>query len=341
MAHSNRPPFRLKDIAFQAGISLATVDRALHDRGHVHPETRRRINDAVQELRDQSLGIASTGRNLTLDVIMVAPDRFSNSVRQALEHAFRQGQPNSLRGRFDIHQDLPDADIGRKLDLIAKRGSHGVIVKLPDMPDVAAAIARILAAGIPVVALVTDLPERTAYVGMDNAAVGRTAAFFLHRFSGGAPINVLVSASSRDFQGEEARLRAFQSELHSLRPDARIIKTSGGFGKNTETEARVSAVLHTDRTLNAVYSVGGGNRAILAAFDKQDRPCTTFIAHDMDPDNRALLAAKKIDLVLHHDLQADAMQACQAILKFHRVLAQSVENGPSEIKISTRFSSGF
>lgn len=335
-----RPPFRLKDIAFQAGISLATVDRALHNRGHVHPDTVRRIAAAIQELTDQSRGITSAGPQFTFDVLMVAPDRFSGTVQQALASAFHQFSRNNLRGRFDIHQDLPEPALCRKLRTIAKRGSHGLIVKLPDTPAVAAATNEVLAAGIPVVTLVTDLPARTAYVGMDNAAVGRTAAFFMHRFSHRPP-NVLISASSHDFQGEAVRITAFQAELAALSPDSRIVKTSGGFGKNTETEARVSAVLRQNPDLNAVYSAGGGNRAILAAFAASRQTCRTFLAHDMDRDNRALLAAGKIDLVLYHDLNADAVQACQVILKHHRALPQSLGTEPSEIRIATRVSAGY
>lgn len=345
MNTSNRPPFRLKDIAFQAGISLATVDRALHKRGHVHPQTERRIAAAIQELHNQSSGIAGTGRQFTFDVLMVAPDRFSGAVRRSLERAFHQGANNILhgilRGRFDISQDLPVAQIARKLDAITKRGSHGLIVKLPNAPAVTAAVARARAAGIPVVTLVTDLPDRTAYVGMDNAAAGRTAAFFMHRFSGRTPPNVLISASSSDFQGEAARIDAFQAALSTLAPTYGIIKTSGGFGKNTETEARVSAILRANPRINSVYSVGGGNRAILAAFKSLNRDCQTFIAHDMDHDNRALLAAGDVDLVLYHDLNVDAFQACQILLKHHRALPQSPVTTPSEIRIATQVSTGF
>ncbi len=69
------------------------------------------------------------------------------------------------------------ATLGR----IARTGSHGVILKAPDMPEVGDAVARLTAAGIPVVTLVTDLPSsaRVAYVGIDNRAAGATAAYLI------------------------------------------------------------------------------------------------------------------------------------------------------------------
>ncbi|BCL32195.1 hypothetical protein GCM10017557_70540 [Streptomyces aurantiacus] len=44
------------------------------------------------------------------------------------------------------------------LDRIARRGSQGVTLKAPDVPEVTAAVGRLVGAGIPVVTLVTDLP---------------------------------------------------------------------------------------------------------------------------------------------------------------------------------------
>lgn len=54
-----------------------------------------------------------------------------------------------------------------------------------------------------------------------------------------------------------------------------------------------------------VYSIGGGNRAILDAFDALGRPCRVFIGHDVDRDNRELLAQQRISAVLQHDLAGD------------------------------------
>ena len=43
----DNPPLTLKGIARQAGVSLATVDRVLHNRPGVRPETVRRVKEAV------------------------------------------------------------------------------------------------------------------------------------------------------------------------------------------------------------------------------------------------------------------------------------------------------
>src|SRR3954451_21244513 len=45
-------PWTLRDIPRQAGVSLATVDRVLHNRPGVRPDAVRRVKDAIE--RDAS-----------------------------------------------------------------------------------------------------------------------------------------------------------------------------------------------------------------------------------------------------------------------------------------------
>ena len=51
------------------------------------------------------------------------------------------------------------------------------------------------------------------------------------------------------------------------------------------------------RTLDGVYSMGGGNKSIINALENLRLKPKIFIAHDLDKDNRELLKQKKIDYV--------------------------------------------
>src|ERR1043166_7522083 len=52
-------PLTLRDIARQAGVSLATVDRVLHNRPGVRPDTVRRVKDAMERSAFQPHAAAS------------------------------------------------------------------------------------------------------------------------------------------------------------------------------------------------------------------------------------------------------------------------------------------
>ena len=181
-------PFPVKVVALQAGVSVATVDRVIKRRGGVHANTVRRVMQALDELGRQSAQVGLSGKKFMIDVLMVAPQRFTDAVRLALEAELPSLHPAVLRSRFHLHVTLEADGIVELLERIRKNGSHGVLLKAPDLPVVVAAVGRLLAAGIPVVTLVTDLPgsARSSYVGMDNRAAGETAAYLIGQWMGRA-----------------------------------------------------------------------------------------------------------------------------------------------------------
>jgi LacI family transcriptional regulator len=66
-----------------------------------------------------------------------------------------------------------------------------------------------------------------------------------------------------------------------------------------------------------VYSMGGGNMAVLKALEDAGHSPSVFIAHDLDEDNLDLLRGDRLTFVLHHDLRADMRSAFRHILAFH------------------------
>ena len=172
---------RVSDIAAQSGLSRATVDRVLHGREGVRAETVAQVERAVAELERQRTQVSLSGRTLLLDLVMQAPERFSTASREALETELASLRPALLRSRAQLgEQSDPEAAV-TMLDRVAERGSDGVILKAPDHPLVAAAVARLAEQGIPVITFVTDVPgsARAAYVGVDNRAAGATAAYLV------------------------------------------------------------------------------------------------------------------------------------------------------------------
>ena len=321
-----------KEIAFQAGVSLATVDRVQHGRAGVRAATRARVEAAMRELDRQAELHALDGKRLALDVIIEAPARFSSAVRDAFEAELEGLRPASLRLRFHMAERFEQADILALLRQIRRRGTHGIVAKLPDVEAVQREVARCAREGIPVVSFVTDLAVdgRAAYIGMDNAVAGQMAAYLVSK-AGGTGV-VLASLSSRGFAGEVARVAAFEQAL--IGRD--VIVVAGGMGRAAET-ARLVRDAVAGREVTAVYSAGGANEAILSALPRQPQ---VFVGHDLDRDNRALLADGRIDFVIHHDLRADARSACQHILKAHRLLPKDYAIAQGAVQLATPFNMG-
>jgi LacI family transcriptional regulator len=312
--------FTVKQIAAQAGVGTATVDRVLHGRPGVHAQMRARVRNAIQELEEQLDARLPLGMGMPIDVLMNAPRRFSGAVRQAVTRAAASLRPLRVAPRFHVYEEIAPAAMAGQLRRIVQRGTRGVILKAPDEPSIVAAVNEAVARGIPVVTLVTDLPGSTrhAHVGMDDAAAGRTAAYLLGRFVGNRRGTVIALLGSALFQGEEARERGFRQLLGACFPKLRIHALAGGFGLDRQTRKLVRQVLSEDPEVVAVYSMGGGNHGILDAFEEAGRAPLAFIGHDLDTENRDLLRSGRLDAVVEHDLEADARAALLVVLRHHQ-----------------------
>lgn len=153
----------------------------LHRRPGVRAATVAEVERAVEELDRQASQLRLVGRTFLLDLVMQAPVRFSTAVRAALEAELPSLRPAVVRSRFHLREEADVGAMVATLRDVRRRRSHGVVLKAPDHPDVAAEVAALADAGVPVVTLVTDVPRsrRLAYVGIDNAAAGRTAAYLV------------------------------------------------------------------------------------------------------------------------------------------------------------------
>ncbi len=98
----------------------------------------------MDDLVRQSLQASLRGRRFIIDVVIDAPGRFSSAVREALEAELPSLRPAVLRVRFHLTETAAPAEIIAVRRRIGRRGSHGVILKAPDLPEVAAAVADLL-----------------------------------------------------------------------------------------------------------------------------------------------------------------------------------------------------
>ncbi len=331
--------FSIREIARQSGVSDATVDRVLHRRPGVRRGTVDQVEQAIRDLEAQRTQLALSGRRFMIDVVVDAPVRFHTAVRQALEAELPLLGPAVFRARFQLHERWNVADCVAGLDRIRARGSQGVVLKAPDVSEIAAAVDRLAQAGVPVVTLVTDLPgsRRSAYVGIDNRSAGATAAYLLSQWLRDRPGSVAVTVSSDFFRGEEEREMGFRAAMRSIDPARRVQYLPGNDGLDATAHRLMAAAIAADPALAAVYSSGGGNRGIVQAFEGAGRSLDAFIGHDLNSDNVALLRSGRLNAVLHHDLRQDVRRCCRIIMQEHGALAGTDGTSPSQTAVVTPF----
>ena len=203
---SNRPTIR--DVAERAGVSIATVSRALNDRGDVSARTRERVRDVAR-----SVGYSAdpTARSLVTQktrlVAVVVGDNaghrdlslvFFGKVLAAISRRLAQASYDPLL--------LHPSDIG-----LDHRFDAAVLIGVDDDD---ALVADLSSRHVPLVGVdVRCASGRAAYVGSDHADGIRLALAHLHAL--GHRRIAHVAGAANTLAGSE-RLRAFRSESEAL-----------------------------------------------------------------------------------------------------------------------------
>ncbi len=157
----------IEDVALAAGVSTASVSRALSGSRPVRPETRRRVLAAASELNYQINPLASALRSkVTRTVGMVVPDivtPFFPAVIKAVEDALHQ----SGLGLFLCDANESPALEARRLEALLARSVDGVIISPVDAVKSRAAVAA-AAKRIPLVQVDRHVNVNTDIVSVDH-----------------------------------------------------------------------------------------------------------------------------------------------------------------------------
>ena len=129
------------------------------------------------------------------------------------------------------------------------------------------AVANLTNAGIPVVAILTPLPDSgvIGYVGLDNRAVGRTAGLLLGRFAKRAG-SVALFTGGNVYRNHEEREVGFRSIIRDEFPELKLLPDCLGYDDPEKIYALTQKLLAEEKDLIGLFNVGSGNRGIERAL---------------------------------------------------------------------------
>jgi LacI family transcriptional regulator len=308
------------DIATHAGVSLATVDRVLNRRPGVSARTREKVEQAVHALgfiRDVAAANLAKGRIYPLSFIIPSNDNsFMRGLRLALDEARERAGVERIVIRLVDVSAFDASALARALrEAIAERPA-GIAFVAVDAPEVAVAAAEVIAAGIPLVTLVSDLTgaARDHYAGIDNAAAGRTAASLLGRFVGGRQGKVAVLAGSMLVRDHRERWEAFASVMARDFSGLELLPVLEGRDDPAVVGQLVTSLFSGLDDIVALYSLGAGNRSLVRALERvstERRP--VVIAHELTETTREALQSGLIDAVLNQDAGHEVRSAIRVL----------------------------
>ncbi|SOC03918.1 LacI family transcriptional regulator [Rhodobacter sp. JA431] len=331
--HDKQKP-RISDIALLAGVGTATVDRVLNGRPGVRSATVEKVRAAERELaasgaRPKLMQPAPAG--LALRAFLGGPPGFANdNLGRCLRATARQ---KGVALRLDFVKRTDVVTLAEALLACLGDGAGGVIVQPVEHPLVRDAIGKLIAAGVPVVSVLTTLPGLTGlpYIGLDNRAAGRLAGQIMGNMMGKKG-KIAYFFSEAIYRSHEEREAGLRSILREDFPAIEVVETLSTNDTPEECFRLATTLLKRFPALEGIVNFAAGNRGIERALSDAGRARDLcFVTFNLTALSRAALIEGRMAAVIHQDMQVIASRAVAAVIAQHRGTAPDLRPIPAEL----------
>lgn len=324
------------DVARQAGVSLATVDRVLNGRPGVRPATAEKVETAIAALefhRDLSASLLARARDLRVQFIL--PDgrnEFMTNLADAVTRRARTGRAERLHLEVVRVKAMDPGALAARLGQLDRKTCDCAVIVATDDEAVRKAVDAVARRSIAVMTLVSDLPNsaRKMFIGIDNVAAGRTAASLMGRFCGTGKVALI--AGSLGLHDHQDRLEGFRAVAGREFPALQLIGPFEAHDDRGETESFAAGLLRDHPDLKGIYNLGAGNAGLIAALEASGRAGRVHvIAHELSEPTHAALKSGAIDVVLDQNPDGEIRAAVAAARTI--ALGQQVDPHAEPIEI--------
>lgn len=278
----------------ETGLSRATVDRVLNRRGKVHPRTRAAVEETLRRLSQPEVPAPAAP---VADIAL----RVGRGMIQQMRQAWAQA---GARGLFeDMHLASEDTVL-RRVESLCRDISRPLILTAKNSDRLTGVLRQARDRGKRIVAMVSDLAPsaRDCFVGIDDRAAGRTAAFLIGRMLGDRPTTVGAVLGNLAFRCHEDREIGFRTGLREHFPRVVLAAEAQGEDSTALTREAVSRMLQAHPALGAIYNVGGGNVGLVEALRQSGRDRDILVVgHEVNAVTTPLLLGGGLDFALSSD----------------------------------------
>lgn len=321
-SRSLNPP-GIKDIAKALGVSIGTVDRALHGRRGINAMTRAKVLKMAQTLGyEPNVAARHLKLNRKLRVSVHLPSHiasFYDAVREGIQEAARPFR-SSVELQFRTYPRLGEGD----LELFAEtleEGANGIIVTPGHPADLKPYIRKAARAHIPVVCVATDAPatERLATIAVDASTSGAMVAELL-LISGLRHGRVLIIAGDLTTADHSEKVAGFRAFIEKSGVPIEIASVVEAHDDPDQAYRLTREFLAEQQEIQAVYVATANCMPVLEALEKVgllDK--VRVITTDLFPALAPMIREGQVLGTLYQRPRTQGRMAFQAL---HQFLAQ-------------------
>ncbi len=307
----------LEQLAKRIGVGVATVDRVLNERGGVSPETTRRVLQAAREAGLKRILPEERRLPWQIEVFLSSNDSrfFSRLTQDFAEVADTFGYRRLTLYRTLVAESQPEK-LAKSI-IRSSKTRHAIVVFGNEHPLVYEALCHCREANVPVITLVTDLPDaqRLCHVGIDQRQAGRTAGMMMglmtHR-----PGEVIMLRGRQDFSAHRSRIQGFREVISQRFPHLQPGEVLAGEDNRQQIERLLEAALNRGGDVAGIYNTGLGNTQVAQALARHRRygECC-WITHERYGTTREQLARGGLALTIDQNPRQHAQLAVDLALR--------------------------
>lgn len=261
----------IKEIAARLKVSIGTVDRALHGRSGIKPETAAKVLKAAQALGyrpNLAARVLKLNRRLVISVHLPREiAAFFDLLRNSIVEAARPFE-SSVELRFREYPTLDEGDVNAFEEAL-REPVNGIIMAPGNPRRLQPLIKEASQRGVPVVCVATDAPatERLTSVSADPHVGGAMAAELLTRCVR-EPGPVLVITGNLRVVDHTEKLRGFAERLSAMKSPLTLIPVLETHDHPAEADRKTRGSIERYPDLKAVYVTTANSLPVLDALER-------------------------------------------------------------------------
>ena len=328
----------VKDIARHAGVSLGTVDRVLHNRGKVAPDTEARVREAIQNLSytpNVHARNLSHGKVFTIDILipeLESDGGYWHGPYRGMERAFSRLNMSNLELRtsfFNRYEEQSFVDyVNARCRASDERGMPDGLLLAPVVsPDAQRLLAEFIATyNLPSVSFDSRLEDsQIPFVGQDPKQGGHVAARLakLMKDTGTSVATVTLGKVDPHLRARAEAFREYWQEISS----GTVHELSLLDGSGPDYEKELAGLLREIRDeVGAVFVTNASADLVVGAFESLDvRRHIPIIGYDLLPQNANLLRDGRIDAIISQRPQTQGYEAAHMLTQ-HLVFGEPLDS---------------
>jgi LacI family transcriptional regulator len=295
----------ITQLAREAGVSVATVDRVLSGRQRVREETALKVQEAAQRIGYHGLNAIRSR------ILADLPELRLGIILQKERHAFYRNfakqieQTTSATTSHRIHVNIRFAESTLPSELAGLIRSmsgkvHAVAATGLDHHEVTSAVSDLRARGTPTFSLLSDFAQgvRESYIGLNNLKVGRAVGWLMSKIAN-HPGKVGIFIGGHRFHGHQLRETGFRSSIREYAPDLELLDPQINLETRQLTYEATLEMLGSHSDLVGIYCAGGGMEGAIAALrDAREPGQVALMVNELTDETRQALQDRMVSIVM-------------------------------------------